>query len=77
MYVQDLYANMPYQSWEIVSHGPNHTLFTIVGGMVEVSVDIKVRDTYPSTVAGEEAVKEGGDFVVTTRCYCVTFIVYV
>ena len=45
MYVQDLYANMPYQSWEIVSHGPNHTLFTIVGGMVEVSVEIKVRET--------------------------------
>ena len=33
---------MPYQSWEMLPLGPNHTRLNIAGGKVEVSIDIKV-----------------------------------
>ena len=48
--MQDLYVNMPYLDWEMVPHGPNHTLLTIAGGMVAISVEIKVlRSQAPYT----------------------------
>ena len=34
--------NMPYQSWEMLPLGPNHTRLNIAGGKVEISIDIKV-----------------------------------
>ena len=44
--MQDLYVNMPYQGWKMVPHGPNHTLLTIIGGMVAISVEIKVLHSH-------------------------------
>ena len=34
--------NMPYQSWEILPVGLNHTQLSIAGGMVEITIDVKV-----------------------------------
>ena len=39
---QDRYVNMPYQSWEMLPLGPNHTKLTITGGIVEITVEVKV-----------------------------------
>ena len=44
--MQDLYVNMPYQGWEMMPHGPNHTLLTIIGGMVAIFVEIKVLHSH-------------------------------
>ena len=52
--MQDLYVNMPYQGWEMVPHGPNHTLLTITGGMVAISVEIKVLHSQASVTCGME-----------------------
>ena len=46
--MQDLYVNMPYQGWKMVPHGLNHTLLTIAGGMVTISVEIKVLHSQAS-----------------------------
>ena len=52
--MQDLYVNMPYQGWEMVPHGTNHTLLTITGGMVAISVEIKVLHSQASVTCGME-----------------------
>ena len=46
--MQDLYVNMPYQGWEMGPQGPNHTLLTIAGGMVAITVEIKVLHSQAS-----------------------------
>ena len=39
---QDQYANMPFESWQLRPLGPNHTHLTITGGILEITVEIKV-----------------------------------
>ncbi|KAJ8392335.1 hypothetical protein AAFF_G00076990 [Aldrovandia affinis] len=39
--LQDAYANMPFESWELRPLGMNSALLTISGGLTEVSITIK------------------------------------
>ena len=41
--MQERYVNMPYQSWEVLPLGLNHTKLTIDGGTVQIAVEIKVQ----------------------------------
>ena len=43
LYMQERYVNMPYQSWEVLPLGLNHTKLTIDGGTVQIAVEIKVQ----------------------------------
>ena len=38
----DRYTNMPYLMWEMKPKAVNHTLLTICGAVMEISVEIKV-----------------------------------
>ena len=38
----DRYTNMPYQMWEMKPKAVNHTLLTICGAIMELSLEIKV-----------------------------------
>lgn len=37
----DIYINFPYQSWELLPLGLNHTHLHIIGGVVEITISIK------------------------------------
>jgi cancer susceptibility candidate protein 1 len=37
----DQYSNMPYQSWQVVPKGLNHTLLKLGGAAIEVTIEIK------------------------------------
>uniref|UniRef100_A0A671M7W8 Dynein axonemal intermediate chain 7 n=1 Tax=Sinocyclocheilus anshuiensis TaxID=1608454 RepID=A0A671M7W8_9TELE len=39
--LQESYANMPFQSWELRPLGQDSTLFTITGALIEVSITVK------------------------------------
>ena len=38
----DRYTNMPYLMWEMKPKAVNHTLLTICGAVMEISIEIKV-----------------------------------
>ena len=40
--MQDLYANMPFQDWELRPLGQDLALLSITGALIEVSITIKV-----------------------------------
>ncbi|XP_035280691.1 protein CASC1 [Anguilla anguilla] len=40
-FLQDSYANVPFQSWELRPLGVNYALLTIIAGLTEVSITIK------------------------------------
>lgn len=42
--LQESYANMPFQSWELRPLGQDSALFTITGALTEVSITIKARE---------------------------------
>ena len=39
---QDRYSNMPYLSWLLLPAGINHTILTLEGAAMKVTVEIKV-----------------------------------
>lgn len=41
--LQDSYANMPFQSWELRPLGQDSALLTITAALTEVSITIKAR----------------------------------
>lgn len=41
--LQESYANMPFQSWELRPLGQDSALFTITGALTEVSITVKAR----------------------------------
>lgn len=40
--MQDMYANMPFQDWELRPLGPNSAMLTITGALMEVKITVKV-----------------------------------
>lgn len=42
--LQETYANMPFQSWELRPLGQDSALFTITGAIIEVSITVKARE---------------------------------
>ncbi|XP_029189944.2 dynein axonemal intermediate chain 7 homolog isoform X2 [Acropora millepora] len=38
---QDLYLNMPFQSWELRPHSTNSCLFTLIAAIIELEIEIK------------------------------------
>lgn len=38
---QDLYLNMPFQSWELRPHATNSCLFTLIAAIIELEIEIK------------------------------------
>lgn len=38
---QDLYLNMPFQSWELRPHTTNSCLFTLIAAIIELEIEIK------------------------------------
>lgn len=38
---QDLYLNMPFQSWELRPHATNSCLFTLLAAIIELEIEIK------------------------------------
>ncbi|XP_046841303.1 dynein axonemal intermediate chain 7-like isoform X2 [Xenia sp. Carnegie-2017] len=38
---QDVYVNMPFQSWEIRPHGLNSCIFTIVAAAIDLEIEVK------------------------------------
>lgn len=38
----DRYTNMPYRKWQMMPKGVNHTLYTINGAIMDISIEIKV-----------------------------------
>ncbi|KAK2892757.1 hypothetical protein Q8A67_012745 [Cirrhinus molitorella] len=40
-FLQESYANMPFQSWELRPLGQDSALFTITGALIEVSITVK------------------------------------
>ena len=48
---QDLYLNMPFQSWELRPHAVNSCLFTVIAAIVELEIEIKVH-VLPTTHCG-------------------------
>lgn len=41
--LQDLYLNMPFQSWELRPHTTNSCLFTLIAAIIELEIEIKVQ----------------------------------
>ncbi|XP_028414620.1 protein CASC1-like [Dendronephthya gigantea] len=52
---QDLYLNMPFQSWEIRPHGLNSCIFTIVAAAIDL--EIEVKDSYCCVAHAEDSVQ--------------------
>lgn len=42
--LQESYANMPFQSWELRPLGQDSALFTITGALIEVCITVKARE---------------------------------
>jgi hypothetical protein len=42
--IQDTHINMPLQSWEIRSRAVNHCVMTIIAAIIEVEIQIKVKE---------------------------------
>ncbi|KAL9955781.1 hypothetical protein ACROYT_G037160 [Oculina patagonica] len=38
---QDLYLNMPFQSWELRPHATNSCMFTLIAAIIELEIEIK------------------------------------
>lgn len=43
LFFQDLYLNMPFQSWEIRPHATNSCLFSLIAAIIELEIEIKVH----------------------------------
>lgn len=43
--LQESYANMPFQSWELRPLGKDSALFTITGALIEISITVKATHT--------------------------------
>lgn len=44
LFFQDLYLNMPFQSWELRPHATNSCLFTLIAASIELEIEIKVYE---------------------------------
>lgn len=42
--MQETYANLPFQSWELRPLGQDSALFTVSGALMDLSITIQVRD---------------------------------
>ncbi len=42
--MQETYANLPFQSWELRPLGQDSALFTVKGALMDLSITIQVRD---------------------------------
>lgn len=42
--MQETFANLPFQSWELRPLGLDSALFTIHGALIDLSITIQVRD---------------------------------
>lgn len=44
LFFQDLYLNMPFQSWELRPHATNSCLFALIAASIELEIEIKVYE---------------------------------